>query len=254
MLQPDPNHLLARLTRLTSTISGLDASLMLAQYSSPFVIAILLRLARFRADHPRVRMTVAAKREVVSDRGMALTRLAEGWGRAAGSIADARVIMRAFGLLPVIQGLLKMYPDSIESLLSFYKRRKVDKEKLLPTLKLLSLLAYYPLEHIYWLANKGVLDISVRSADTAMLWGCRFWALYVLLEIYRLRQTYLSLLSRTRALKSSKSSVTPAEAEGYELQDPSTSDVPPIADSRMVEKKAVRKGWVAWKDDVLVNL
>jgi len=84
-----PKVLLARLTKLTQTIPGLDASLMLAQYSSPLVIAFLLGLAKFHAAHPRMNTKGPA--------GAGLLSLAEGWGKAAVSIGDARVIMRAFG-------------------------------------------------------------------------------------------------------------------------------------------------------------
>ncbi len=87
-----PKVLLARLTKLTSTIPGLDASLMLAQYSSPLVIAFLLGLARFRQAHPRL--------STKGYNGNGLIKLAEGWAKAAGSIGDARVIMRAFGQPP----------------------------------------------------------------------------------------------------------------------------------------------------------
>lgn len=60
---------------------------MLAQYSAPLIIAILLRIARLRNAYPA--------KTVVN--GSGLVRLADGWGKAAGSIGDARVIMRAFG-------------------------------------------------------------------------------------------------------------------------------------------------------------
>ena len=89
-----PRVLLARLTKLTSTIPGLDASLMLAQYTSPIVITLLISLAKFRTSHPRLRMRLGGGK---GDGAASLVKLAEGWGKAAGSIGDARVIMRAFG-------------------------------------------------------------------------------------------------------------------------------------------------------------
>ncbi|KIR54812.1 hypothetical protein I315_02694 [Cryptococcus gattii Ru294] len=93
-----PKLLLARLSRLTSTIPGLDASLMLAQYSSPLVIALLLRLAAFKARHPKVTLVSGAgKRTLTVNGGFGLAKIADGWGNAAGSIGDARVVMRAFG-------------------------------------------------------------------------------------------------------------------------------------------------------------
>ena len=84
-----PKLLLARLTGLTSTLPGLDASLMLAQYSSPIIITILMSLAKWRAANSRMTSKGAA--------GAGLINLAEGLGKAAASIGDARVIVRAFG-------------------------------------------------------------------------------------------------------------------------------------------------------------
>jgi hypothetical protein len=72
---------------------------MLAQYSSPLVIALLLRLARLRAAHPRLGLQSRGSGAAMRVGGERLVRLAEGWANAAGSVADARVIMRAFGEL-----------------------------------------------------------------------------------------------------------------------------------------------------------
>jgi hypothetical protein len=73
-------YLLARLSALTSTLTGLDGALMLAQYSSPLIIALLLRLAKLRKDG-----------------GRELLGLAGGLAVAGASIGDARTVMRAFG-------------------------------------------------------------------------------------------------------------------------------------------------------------
>lgn len=71
---------------------------MLAQYSSPLVIALLLRLAAFQARHPKVTLVSGAgKRTLTVNGGFGLAKIADGWGKAAGSIGDARVVMRAFG-------------------------------------------------------------------------------------------------------------------------------------------------------------
>lgn len=74
-------YLLARLSALTSTLTGLDGALMLAQYSSPLIIALLLRLAKLRKDG-----------------GKGLLGLAGGLAIAGASIGDARTVMRAFGM------------------------------------------------------------------------------------------------------------------------------------------------------------
>jgi len=73
-------YLLNRLSALTSTLTGLDGVLMLAQYSSPLVIALLLRLAKMKKEG-----------------GKGLLQLAGGLAVGAGSIGDARTVMRAFG-------------------------------------------------------------------------------------------------------------------------------------------------------------
>lgn len=73
-------RVLARLSALTSTLNGLDGAIMLAQYSSPLIIALLLRLAKYRHDG-----------------GKGLRQIAEGLAKGAGGMSEARTIMRAFG-------------------------------------------------------------------------------------------------------------------------------------------------------------
>ncbi|OCF31528.1 hypothetical protein I317_02137 [Kwoniella heveanensis CBS 569] len=275
--------LLARLTKLTSTLPGLDASLMLFQYSSPLVIALLLRLATLKSRYNLLR----GKRGVVAGAGagagikggFGLVQLAEGWGTAALSVSEARVIMRAFGLLPILQWLLAIHPSPLKSLRSFLLSAVTSpsaflnhpSEKTLPTLQILSLLAYYPLEHITWLSRKGVVPLSVQRTGLAELWSVRFWALYVLLEIFKLRGTYLSLLSRTKALKQSKPAVSIKEAEGYELP-PSSSSPGQNQDQEknalgssgstgagstsadaVAVRETLKKDWEAWKTAVTIN-
>lgn len=72
---------LDRLSAMTGTLTGLDGAIMLAQYSSPFLIALLLRLARYRQDG-----------------GKSLRGLADGLGKMAGGMSEARTIMRLFGM------------------------------------------------------------------------------------------------------------------------------------------------------------
>lgn len=76
-------------------------------------------------------------------------------------------------------------------------------------------------------------------------------SLYVLLEIYKLRNTYFSLLSRTKALRAAKAKVTPAEAEGYELQ--STSEASSAKEVQVAEVVAIKQDWAVWKNAVLIN-
>ena len=76
--------------------------------------------------------------------------------------------------------------------------------------------------------------------------------LYVLLELYRLRHSYISLTKRTRALRTAKPTVTVPEAEGYELT-PLTSDIDHQGEDTRDEKALLRTEWAAWKNATLVN-
>ncbi|WWD02262.1 hypothetical protein V865_000300 [Kwoniella europaea PYCC6329] len=252
-------QLLARLTKLTSTYSGLDASLMLVQYSSPLVIALLLRLAALKT-----RIGIGGK----GGSGFGLRQLAEGWGKMGGSIGEARVVFRAFGLLPILTWLLSLHPHPIQSLKSLLQSGhlpSLDSPKTLSTLQAISLLLYYPLEHLTWLGGKGVIPLSEKRMGWTGLWSVRFWALYVLLDIYKLRQTYLSLLTRTKSLKQSQSAKPnltekQEEAKGFELppspSSPTHQNVTSSSDQPLNlagEKEVLKHDWKAWKNDVMIN-
>ena len=76
----------------------------------------------------------------------------------------------------MVSGLFKLYPNPLHSLTALLRGGQVNRAKLLPTMKILALLGYYPLEHISWLASKGVLPLSPAAAGMSMLWAVRFWA------------------------------------------------------------------------------
>jgi hypothetical protein len=86
--------ILNRLSAVTSTLTGLDGALMLAQYSTPIVIALLLRLSKLRNR---------TKGGIVGVRTMGLV---EGLAAAGGGIGDARTVMRAFGMFPIMRLVL----------------------------------------------------------------------------------------------------------------------------------------------------
>lgn len=132
-------------------------------------------------------------------------------------------------------------------------------QKSLPTLQALAMLAYYPLEHLSWLGSKGVLPISPLALSKAALWSVRFWAVYVVLEIYKLYNSYRELSERTRALQLSRPEVTISEATDYEFQNdkedrfseklgPSTRH-----EGEATSRQALANEWETWKRRVLVN-
>lgn len=71
------------------------------------------------------------------------------------------------GLLPVLGAAMKLFlPDPVKSLVF----------SPVPSLQVIALLLYYPLEHISWLASKGVIQMSPQGIGRATLWSVRFWA------------------------------------------------------------------------------
>jgi hypothetical protein len=88
---------LPRLAKLTGSLPGLDASLMVVQYSSPAVIAVLMGLGSLRDKYPALQLSLRQAGEKKAIGGARLRSLAAAWARVGGSIGDARVIMRAFG-------------------------------------------------------------------------------------------------------------------------------------------------------------
>ena len=68
---------------------------------------------------------------------------------------------------------------------------------------------------------------------------------YVMLDIYKLQNQYLSLKARTTALRTSKPTIPIQESEGYELTEKTSSDVSPSVGTN--EKVvAIKKEWRAW--------
>ncbi|CAG8448081.1 15564_t:CDS:2 [Acaulospora colombiana] len=62
----------------------------------------------------------------------------------------------------------------------------------------LTMILYYPLEHIYWLAAHKVLNISESRMNRMGIWSCRFWAAYVLLQFWHLWLEWKLLKKRRR--------------------------------------------------------
>jgi hypothetical protein len=108
------------------------------------------------------------------------------------------------------------------------------------------MVAYYPLEHIYYLCSHGILPPTIPSLaslfsptakpikinlDSVGMWSCRFWALYVVLQFAHLREDRILLKIRERTLRKAKSTGT------------STS-----------EKEELSQRWDAYWSEVAVNI
>jgi hypothetical protein len=88
------------------------------------------------------------------------------------------------------------------------------------------MLAYYPLEHLYYLRSRGIIPSTIPSltsffskakkhirldADKLSLWSCRFWALYVILHFAHLKEDKKLLEARQRSLRKGKGTGLTAE-------------------------------------------
>src|SRR4051794_27369402 len=49
-----------------------------------------------------------------------------------------------------------------------------------------TMILYYPLEHIWWLAYHKVIAMSDAQMNNIGIWSCRFWAAYVILQFWHL--------------------------------------------------------------------
>ena len=140
------------------------------------------------------------------------------------------------GLLPIFQWLISLErsPPATRNLLTIER------------LQGWSMLAYYPLEHLYYLGSKGIIPSSIPSPFSIFsekkrrlaldpnklgLWSCRFWAVYVVLH-------FAHLVEDRKLLKQRHSSIRKAKGTGL------TSE----------EKKEMAQRWDAFWSEVIINL
>lgn len=201
------NHLV----RYLSTWSGSDKLFMLMQYA----IKLIAPYLRLRAS---MQYRAGLRKASVSSTADALSKFGN-------VIGDARMLFRIWGLLPIIQWL-----TSIE-------RNHPPTRQLLTIERLQgwSMIAYYPLEHLYYLISHSVVPAELPSVPFASrlpftkpnldgksvswdmgalgLWSTRFWAAYVVLQFAHLREDRKILKMRQRAVNKSKATTAPAERE-----------------------------------------
>jgi hypothetical protein len=97
------------------------------------------------------------------------------------------------GLIPILAAL-KSYLQSSTPLFA-------TTDRAISSLQLISLLCYYPLEHIVLLTSKSVLSIPPNRAAKYSLWSVRFWALYVMLDVWALKRRWDGLRIKDKVLK-----------------------------------------------------
>ncbi|KAH7097378.1 peroxisomal biogenesis factor 11 [Auriculariales sp. MPI-PUGE-AT-0066] len=212
---------LDHVVRYLSTWSGSDKLLMILQYG----LKVLVPLIELRA---RVQHRAGVRVDTLQD-GKAISSLRT----LSSGISDARMLGRIWGLLPIIQWMISME-----------KSQPATRNLLIiERLQGWSMLAYYPLEHIYYLASHKMIPwkISRRTLDTIGLWSTRFWAAYVLLQFLHLREDWKLVRLNERALK--------AQEKGKATDLPVTDGHAPVVDGW--RELAKRKRAMAY--DAVVN-
>jgi hypothetical protein len=108
------------------------------------------------------------------------------------------------------------------------------------------MLAYYPLEHVYYLGSHGIIPTVITlpfslftskkrklslDLNTLGLWSCRFWAIYVALH-------FAHLLEDRKLLKQRYNSLRKAKGTGL----------------TQAEKLEIKQRWDAFWSEVVINL
>ncbi|KAF9185186.1 hypothetical protein BGZ51_002907 [Haplosporangium sp. Z 767] len=167
--------------RFLSQVRGTDKTLMVVQYFSKIFIWYFLKRGR-ESTAQRIR-------------------------NFAGPISDFRILLRYYGLLPLIQWM--QYVDNTPSPSKLLL--------LIDRLQNICNLIYYPLEHIYWLGAHEVIPISMEKTNRIAIWSCRFWAAYVVLQFAHLAEEYRLYKKR---LQSIKAQVKAADLKAKETGEP----------------------------------
>lgn len=149
----------------------IDSYLQFIQYWSKVIIWYLQR-----------RSPVKAASSAIS--------LAQRIQNLASPVSDFRILLRYYGLLPMVQYMnyLEYNPPSSKIALTIERLQNWSN------------IIYYPLEHIYWLGAHQVIPISEEKTNKIGMWSCRFWAAYVILEYGRLAEQYRNLRNRETSL------------------------------------------------------
>ncbi|GMK53722.1 hypothetical protein CspeluHIS016_0103080 [Cutaneotrichosporon spelunceum] len=231
--------IISRAARTAMTPTGLDGGLQLMAYTGPVAAQIVLKLAEARAKHPHLQKVVK------SDTGR-LTELAGGLLRGSGNISEARVIMRSFGLLPMLDWLLRLHPNPLKSLVNFFIHPSLSNldlrnDKVYQTLRVILLSIFYVGEHSVWLGTRRILNLTPEQLSTISKVSIRSWAIDICMSAVKLVGAYRRLMARKAALQAQGEV---GEEEGYSLTEKK-------ADTEEANK--LEAEIATWKRTALVN-
>ncbi|KAL7279301.1 hypothetical protein ACG7TL_007142 [Trametes sanguinea] len=189
----------------------MECDVCIIQYTAKLLVSFLQWRARLQYDAGRRKLPLSASADKLA--------------RLGSIISDARMLFRIWGLLPIFQWMIAMERNPAPT----RKLRTIER------LQGWSMLAYYPLEHLYYLLSHSIIPdkltlpsitafipfIRSRPSHTQIplklgtlgLWSTRFWAAYVMLQLAHLREDSKLLRLRERTLSKTKTGATPAEKE-----------------------------------------
>lgn len=94
----------------------------------------------------------------------------------SGKLADVRILLRLFGIIPCYQWFLATHanPPPDPTIAQIVK------------LQTYANMLYYPLENAAYLGSQSILPMSKRTEMDLWLWSVRFWGVHVGLDLCRL--------------------------------------------------------------------
>ncbi|PVU91967.1 hypothetical protein BB561_004106 [Smittium simulii] len=155
--------IMAKLLKFFASHGGCDNALMLIQYSSKILVWFLLK----------------KKNSGLAKRIAALSAL----------ISDYRIMARVTDFFPLY----------ISSLHTLFNPPKSLFLRAVTSIQSASMMAFYPFERLYWLGAHEILPMSKTTILKYALTASRAWAIWVLLNFFRLGYGYRELTARREA-------------------------------------------------------
>lgn len=107
-------------------------------------------------------------------------------------IDDFRVLLRYYGLVPLVQWIIHVETNPPPSKLLLNINRMQNLVNVF----------YYPLEHAYWLGKHEVIPVSKERTVQLREWACRLWAIYIILQFWNIWEEYKLLRQRENYVNS----------------------------------------------------
>lgn len=159
------------LIRFLCSVGGTDKILMTIQYTSRLLYCYYMR----------------TKQESKAKRAKNLED----------PIDDFRILLRYYGLVPLLQWIVHVESNPPPSKLLLNINRMQNMANM----------CYYPMEHLYWLGKHEVIPMKKETTKKLYEWSCRLWTVYIVLQFWNIweewklikkRQNYVNTYSQTQ--------------------------------------------------------